>query len=189
MFVQLKHKFLQASGAPYVGFLAKAMVVGTNTPLKVYNSAGIAIGSDMLTSADGSVSGYFDDGKPVSFVLFDGAGNEVERTSGVSSGDNTTVDATKPTTAALLDTGTTALVGRRLLNTTAGTIASHTFQLPSAPEDGAEYFITTRGAITTVTVTAPGGQTIVAPALTTLAAGGSAGWVYTAADTRFSRIQ
>ena len=132
------------------------------------------------------------DDKSTVFVLFDNANNEVERSGVKASGDSQGADETRPESAVLVTGETLQLTGasKRFLNRAGATIAAHTINLPLAPEDGQEVFVTTRFAITAVTVAAPtAGHVIVAPAVTAMAAGASVGWVYSSVDTSWSRIQ
>lgn len=198
--VLLKHKFMQASGAPYASFLVKAVnaangLAAANSPARLYNSAGQLMDSDgtMQTSASGDVSGYFDDGKPVAFVLYDAAGSEIERSNPTSSGANFPSDLNKPELLALTAAQSYQLDGsRKRFVHTGGTIASATISLPATPEDGQEQYISARGTITalTVQVASGSGHTLNTPVTAAaLNAGSSVGWVYNAVDTTWTRIQ
>lgn len=73
------------------------------------------------------------------------------------------------------------------VNTGSGTKAAMTFDLPAAPSNGQVQKITTVGAITAVTVTAPGGATV-SGAPTTLAAGNFFEMQYRSSVTTWYRI-
>lgn len=73
-----------------------------------------------------------------------------------------------------------------ILNHTA-TIATHTLSLPLGRNDGQEFRIVSRSAITTVTLNASGGQTIYG-GITTLTANGNATFIYSSSNTSWYRL-
>ncbi len=68
----------------------------------------------------------------------------------------------------------------------AGTLSSLTLSFPVSAMDNQVIWVVSTAAITTVT---PSGATFDGTALTTLAAGGSASFVYSANDGKFTRLQ
>lgn len=73
-----------------------------------------------------------------------------------------------------------------LIAAPAGTLATGTITMPGSPADGMVVTITTTQEITALTVNANTGQSIV-NAVTTLAAGGGAKYIYRLANTTWYR--
>lgn len=84
---------------------------------------------------------------------------------------------------AMAAAGSTTGLAELLVNTTSGTIASHTVVLPTAPKDGDRFALATYGAITALTVT---GTTTSSPA--TLAAGGAVTWHFVGSAARWFKV-
>jgi hypothetical protein len=73
-----------------------------------------------------------------------------------------------------------------LLMVPAGTLATGTVTMPAAPSDGMVVKLNSSQAITALTVAANTGQSIVS-AVTTLAAGGGAAYIYRLSNTTWYR--
>lgn len=81
---------------------------------------------------------------------------------------------------------TFALGVTTLIAQPAGTLAAGTITMPAAPVDGMTIAFSSSQAITALTVSANAGQSIVS-AVTTLAAGGGAKYIYRATNTTWYR--
>jgi hypothetical protein len=79
-----------------------------------------------------------------------------------------------------------ASTGTVLVMNPTGTLANGTLRLPTAPVDGMTIRFSSSQIITTLTVSANTGQSIVS-AVTTLAAGGGAAYIYRLANTTWYR--
>lgn len=95
-----------------------------------------------------------------------------------------TINTANPTSGTTVTLVSTDVV---YINSNAGTKAALTFDMPAAPTNGLIQKVATAGQITAVTVTAPGGASVVG-APTTLAAGGFFEMQYRSSNTTWYRI-
>ncbi len=207
--IDLNAAFCRIVGCSYGNTLALKYVAGNDNYVQLYDYSAAGATATLSGTQDPSDTfnitsdrGFNNVGPGYSFTsAFDGNGNIFWYITSSMSGyylpgyqTQTTQKGAEANDAYSYQTPSTGFsitidlsVSYLILNPS-GTLSTGTITMPYAPVNGQKAFISSSQIITTLTVSPNSGQTL-KNAITTLAAGGTAGWMYRAGDTTWYRIQ